>query len=107
MKDIEKMFDEGLRIVSESCGSDSFEGVIARPVTISNSTSRWGSCRTTADRKRHRITISKLILEDMVPDDAVMSVIVHDVPTADTVMAQTYVPKRHISHPHQQQPDAL
>lgn len=79
MKDIEKMFDEGLAIVRECCGADALEGRIYRPISISNSRSRWGCCNTSADRKRHRITISGLILADEVPNDAVMSVIVHEI----------------------------
>ncbi len=78
MKDLEKMFDTALDIVSYVIGRENIE-TITRPISINRrAKSRWGSC-TRSKVGIHKIEISSRILEDSVPDDATMSTIIHEI----------------------------
>ena len=77
MKNLEKMTDRAIEIVKECCGENSLTE-ICRPITINTrATSRWGCCRKSGNISR--IEISSRILRDEVPEDATMSIIVHEV----------------------------
>lgn len=77
MKNVEALFDESLEIVKKVVGENNLIK-INRPVLINTrATSRWGLCK-----KRNNIAtieISNRILDDKVPTNAIMSVMIHEI----------------------------
>lgn len=77
MKNVEALFDESLNIVKNIVGENNIIK-INRPVSINTrATSRWGLCK-----KRNNIAtieISNRILDDKVPTNATMSVMIHEI----------------------------
>lgn len=77
MKNVEALFDESLEIVKKIVGENNLIK-INRPVLINTrATSRWGLCK-----KKNNIAtieISNRILDDKVPTNAIMSVMIHEI----------------------------
>ena len=75
MKDVNKMFDDGMNIVKECCGD------IVKPISkVSVNTraeSRWGQCKYR--NGSYEIEISYRLLSDVVPMHAAMSTMVHEI----------------------------
>lgn len=81
MKDLNKLFNEGLEIVKETCGAHVI-GNIRKVVVNTRAKTRWGLCKkynSGGHYSGYIIEISDMILQDQVPDDATMSVIVHEI----------------------------
>lgn len=74
MKDLQALFEEGLRIV-ESCGIEHYP--ISKCTVNRRAKMRWGCCKIRYGT--YSIEVSDRILEDSVPDNATMSVIVHEI----------------------------
>ena len=80
MRDINDLYERCLAIVKECCGEDVVDGHIYTPISVSTRYVRkWGSCNSSADHKRHRITVKATILSETVPEYAAMSVVIHEI----------------------------
>lgn len=76
-KDIYEIFNEGYDIVKECCG-DVIEPI--KEVKINTrSKKRFGVCKYNAQTDTNVIEISERILGDNVPDDMVLTVMVHEI----------------------------
>lgn len=76
MKDLKQMFAEGCKIIEDTCG-DVIEDIT--DITINTrAQTRYGQCIHHSDGT-HSINIAKRILDDNVPYNATMSVIVHEI----------------------------
>lgn len=77
MKDLEVLADKAVAIIEECCkGVEIME--VERPLTINTrAKARWGQCKRNITGV-NTINISADILEDGVPDDAALSVVIHE-----------------------------
>lgn len=74
---IEKMVDEALEVIAKSIGKENINP-INRPITINTrAKSRWGQC--TKNVNGYTIEISNRLLNNNVPKDEVMNVIIHEI----------------------------
>ena len=76
MRDLQKYFEEGKRIVAE-CGIQT--GVITSCTVNTRAKSRWGQCRKDKKTGTFSINISSQLLDDAVPSDSLLSTIVHEI----------------------------
>ena len=79
---VENMFDEALEVVKDCIGEDKLTSRIFRPIKINTrAKSRWGQCRTTTEGCLfgYEIEISSRILQDGIPKNEVMNVIIHEI----------------------------
>ncbi|MBR3251674.1 MAG: hypothetical protein IKF80_08175 [Erysipelotrichaceae bacterium] len=80
MRDIYSLYDDAVSIVEESCGYDLI-GNVTNLVVNSRAIRRWGccKCRTFYGEKHYTIEVSDRILDEKVPYESVLSVMVHEV----------------------------
>ena len=78
MKNLEQLTDYAIQVINETCGYPEFTK-LERPLTINyRAKTRFGQCTTWSKSNRSKIEIASRILDDSIPDEKTLSVIIHE-----------------------------